>query len=432
MQNERRFAVLLENLPLASLMLNADWKIIFVNNQLLQLTSWTKEEILDHEWVDIFVPPDKREKIRNMILLVSLGLLEVPKYEETEVETKYGTRLIIGWNYTVIKDKQGSLLGLSAVGNTISNEPKVGSEEEIKPTKISDGEIRSTEETPKSPKNTQFSIIRPLKSGENVSVQLALDLHTKCQVAMKTLRKEVMKPDEIERARREIQIMEQLNALNNPHIVKLIASEETPQYFNMIVEYVSGGELMALVKENKGLSEQQAHKLFKQLLCAIECCHANQIIHRDIKLQNILLDENRNIKLIDFGLSNFVEKGIFRNTFCGTPAYAPPEILLGNQYTGPEVDLWSLGVVLYSMLTTEFPFHTIGDILKGKFKAPEKISAECLDLLTKVLMVKKEERATLEDVLKHPWVINEPCRHDNSNTDLPDEGSPLKKLKTGS
>eukprot|EP01118_Nematostelium_gracile_P018568 TRINITY_DN8285_c0_g2_i1.p1 TRINITY_DN8285_c0_g2~~TRINITY_DN8285_c0_g2_i1.p1 ORF type:complete len:230 (+),score=61.58 TRINITY_DN8285_c0_g2_i1:278-967(+) len=217
--------------------------------------------------------------------------------------------------------------------------------------------------------------------------------------------KELMKPEEIERARREIDIMQQLTRLNNPYIIKLIGFEETATHFNLVIEYLAGGELVALILNNNGLSEGHVHRLFKQILCAIECCHKNSIVHRDIKLQNILLDDQNNIKLIDFGLSNFVEEGTFRNTFCGTPAYAPPEILLGTSYKGPEVDIWSLGVVLYSMLTSEFPFTTIGEILKGVFKEPSGISAECLDLLRKTLTVKKELRATLNDVLNHPWIL---------------------------
>jgi len=170
----------------------------------------------------------------------------------------------------------------------------------------------------------------------------------------------------------------------------------------MIEEYVSGGQLAALIFRNHGLPEDGVHKMFKQILCAIECCHKNNIAHRDIKLSNIMVDENNNIKLIDFGVSSFTREGIFRNTFCGTPAFAPPEIFLGNTYRGPEVDLWSLGVVLYSMLMADFPFKSIANILNGKFKEPENI--KCLDLLKRMLVVKKENRETLDGVINHPWI----------------------------
>jgi serine/threonine protein kinase len=240
--------------------------------------------------------------------------------------------------------------------------------------------------------------------GDNSNVKLAVHKVTKERVAVKTLKKALMNSQELERARREVDIMRKLTEVGNPYIIKLLDAKETSDEFHIFLEYVSGGELVALILKNKGLSEWHTHKLFLQILSAIQCCHSHNIIHRDIKLQNILLDHNKNIKLIDFGLSNFMEEGVFRNTFCGTPAYASPEILLGTKYTGPEVDLWSLGVVLYSMLTSEFPFTTIGDILKGKFKEPENVTSQCVDLLKRVLRVEKETRETLQGVLDHPWV----------------------------
>jgi len=217
-----------------------------------------------------------------------------------------------------------------------------------------------------------------------------------------------MTEQELERAQREVDIMKQLTQLRNPFIIKLLDVIETPQELHIFLEYISGGELVALILRNQGLSESHTHKLFLQILSAIETCHKHSIIHRDIKLQNILLDQNKDIKLIDFGLSNFMEEGVFRMTFCGTPAYASPEILLGTKYTGPEVDVWSLGVVLYAMLTSEFPFVTIGDILKGQFKKPVGVTEECYDLLKKVLRVETDVRETLEGVLNHPWVKMSP------------------------
>jgi len=209
---------------------------------------------------------------------------------------------------------------------------------------------------------------------------------------------------QLERSRREIEILKQLTKLDNTYIVKFIDSIETDSHLCMIEEYVSGGQLGALIVKKHGLSERCVHKIFKQILCAIECCHKNNIIHRDIKLSNIMVDENKDIKLIDFGVSNFIGEGIFRTTFCGTPAFVAPEILLGDKYWGPEVDLWSMGVVLYSMLMAEFPFKCIANILNGEFREPLTISKECLDLLKRMLVVKKENRETLDGVINHPWI----------------------------
>jgi len=244
--------------------------------------------------------------------------------------------------------------------------------------------------------------------GDNSNVKLAIHKETKQKVAVKTLKKESMTEQELERVQREVDIMRKLTKVANPYIIKLLDVIDTPQELHIFLEYISGGELVALILKNQGLTEPHTHKLFLQILSAIETCHQHNIIHRDIKLQNILLDHNKNIKLIDFGLSNFMEEGVFRMTFCGTPAYASPEILLGTKYTGPEVDVWSLGVVLYAMLTSQFPFTTIGDILKGQFKKPSGISEECYDLLKRVLRVEKDDRETLDGVLNHPWIKMSP------------------------
>jgi len=210
-----------------------------------------------------------------------------------------------------------------------------------------------------------------------------------------------MSEQDKQRARREIRILKQLTDTGNPHIVKLIDSQETDAHIILIQEYVSGGQLVSFLKQR--LNEQTALVMFKQLLSALECCHKNHIIHRDIKLENILLDENQAIKLIDFGVSNFMEEGVFRNTFCGTPAFASPEILLGEEYHGPEVDVWSIGVVLYYMLTCTYPFLNIGAILKGKFADPQA-SPACIDLIRRMLTREKSDRITLEQIMEHPWV----------------------------
>jgi len=135
-------------------------------------------------------------------------------------------------------------------------------------------------------------------------------------------------------------------------------------------------------------------------------CHKLNIIHRDIKHQNLLLNKNRCIKLIDFGLSNFRVKGKLGSTFCGTPAYAAPEMLLGNKYEGPEVDIWSLGVVLYRLITNNLPFKNVSDILSGHFTDPDNISEECKNLIKQMLKVDSKKRITISNIMKHPWFVN--------------------------
>lgn len=423
---EQKFSTMFENVSLASVILSDSWRLKFVNAHFCALTGYTKEEILYGDWVDLFTPSDKKEKTKNTNELISLGLIDVAPVIEQEIVSKTGQKLLFKWNNAVIKDTAGTFLGVSCTGQarpfpenkTVLAQPAVANPpaaENIQQTTESWDILKDydtfTGDFPTSGPSGNITVedlefVKVLNNlgGDRGSVQLAFHKDTKAKVAVKVLKKELMNKDEIERARREIQIMEQLTKLNNPYIIKLIGWDETTTHFNLIVEYVCGGELTSLILKRNGLPEKECQQMFQQLLSAIQCCHQHHIIHRDIKLQNILLDSRNNIKLIDFGLSNFVENGQLRATFCGTPAYASPEILTGVQYKGPEVDIWSLGIVLYSMLTARFPFTTVGDILKGKFSCPEHVSQECADLLVVMLQVKKEIRATLADVINHPWL----------------------------
>jgi serine/threonine protein kinase len=237
--------------------------------------------------------------------------------------------------------------------------------------------------------------------------KIAVGFHkdTKEKVAVKILKKSQMSPSELIRAKREVEIMMKLTSVEHPHIAKMLYWEETEDLLFIVLEYMSGGELLAYILKRGGLPEFEARKFFVQIVSAVKCLHDNHIVHRDIKHQNIMLDDKNNVKMIDFGLSNFVQEGVFRETFCGTPAYAAPEMILGRKYSGFEVDLWSLGVVLYSMLTGFFPFRTVGDIVEGKFVAPTEVSPDCVNLLQSMLTVDRASRIKLSGILHHPWII---------------------------
>lgn len=397
---QRQFSSVLVNIPLGWLMMDSEWNIVFVNDFFLDITGWKREELVQKKFSETLVPAPHRDSAVRVQVLVSGGRLEVPSYDEKELVLKGGETVVFEWNNSPIKDAKGKFLGISSFGK-----PKTVPITQI----LADSKIFESLESRDDRRVVGDYILLKALGGENGHVQLAIHKTTQKKVAVKTLKKDQMNAEELERARREIKIMEKLTEFNNPHIIKLIDWHETPTSFNLIVEYVSGGELVSLIKEKGGLSESFSRKLFKQMVCALRCCHQQSIIHRDLKLQNILLDSEGNIKLIDFGLSNFVETGVFRNTFCGTPAFAPPEILLGTEYKGPEVDLWSLGVVLYSMITAEFPFKTVGEILKGKYAEPKDVSAECRGLISKLLVVNKEDRLDVEGIVKHPWMTADPA-----------------------
>lgn len=178
------------------------------------------------------------------------------------------------------------------------------------------------------------------------------------------------------------------------------------------MEYVPGGELFDLVNESHGFDEALSRKYFRQIIDGVEYCHQNLVSHRDLKLENILINEKGLVKIADFGLSNFMKDGQFLKTSCGSLHYAAPEIVLGLQYTGSEIDIWSCGIILYAMLTGSLPFEDdthhklIEKITKGSFTMPSSLSPEARDLINKMLKVNPLERISIAEIKRHPWFMS--------------------------
>ncbi|XP_011289379.1 NUAK family SNF1-like kinase 2 isoform X2 [Felis catus] len=226
-------------------------------------------------------------------------------------------------------------------------------------------------------------------------------------VAIKSIRKDRIKDEQdLMHIRREIEIM---SSLNHPHIIAIHEVFENSSKIVIVMEYASRGDLYDYISERQRLSEQDARHFFRQIVSAVHYCHQNGVVHRDLKLENILLDANGNIKIADFGLSNLYRQGEFLQTFCGSPLYASPEIVNGKPYTGPEVDSWSLGVLLYILVHGTMPFDgqdhktLVKQISNGSYREPLKPSDAC-GLIRWLLMVNPTRRATLEDVASHWWV----------------------------
>ncbi|XP_008152424.2 NUAK family SNF1-like kinase 2 [Eptesicus fuscus] len=226
-------------------------------------------------------------------------------------------------------------------------------------------------------------------------------------VAIKSIRKDKIKDEQdLMHIRREIEIM---SSLNHPHIVAIHEVFENSSKIVIVMEYASRGDLYDYISERQRLSEHEARHFFRQIVSAVHYCHQNGVVHRDLKLENILLDANGNIKIADFGLSNLYHQGKFLQTFCGSPLYASPEIVNGKPYTGPEVDSWSLGVLLYILVHGTMPFDgqdhktLVKQISNGAYREPPKPSDAC-GLIRWLLMVNPTRRATLEDVTSHWWV----------------------------
>lgn len=180
----------------------------------------------------------------------------------------------------------------------------------------------------------------------------------------------------------------------------------------MVLEY-AGGELFDYIVQNGRMKEPEARRFFQQMLCAVEYCHRHKIVHRDLKPENLLLDENLNVKIADFGLSNIMTDGNFLKTSCGSPNYAAPEVIGGKLYAGPEVDVWSCGVILYVLLVGRLPFDDehipslFAKIARGTYSMPQWMPSGAANLIKKMLVVNPVQRATIDDIRKDPWFMTD-------------------------
>merc|ERR1719337_259268 len=213
-----------------------------------------------------------------------------------------------------------------------------------------------------------------------------------------------------EKIRREITI---LQFLKHPHVIRLYELVDTPSDIFMIMEYVPGGELFDHIVHKLRLREDEARRFFQQILSGVEYCHQRMVTHRDLKPENLLLDSNLHVKIADFGLSNTMRDGEFLKTSCGSPNYASPEVVSGKAYVGPEVDIWSCGVVLYALLCGTLPFDDehvttlFRKIKSGVFPIPDYLNKSVVSLLCHMLQTDPMKRATVEDVHKHEWFLKD-------------------------
>uniref|UniRef100_A0A665UN38 non-specific serine/threonine protein kinase n=1 Tax=Echeneis naucrates TaxID=173247 RepID=A0A665UN38_ECHNA len=206
---------------------------------------------------------------------------------------------------------------------------------------------------------------------------------------------------------REVRIMKMLN---HPNIVKLFEVIETEKTLYLVMEYASGGEVFDYLVAHGRMKEKEARAKFRQIVSAVQYCHQKCIVHRDLKAENLLLDADMNIKIADFGFSNEFTLGNKLDTFCGSPPYAAPELFQGKKYDGPEVDVWSLGVILYTLVSGSLPFDGQNlkelreRVLRGKYRIPFYMSTDCENLLKKFLILNPSKRGSLEQIMRDRWM----------------------------
>jgi MAP/microtubule affinity-regulating kinase len=258
-----------------------------------------------------------------------------------------------------------------------------------------------------------YIIGKQIGQGAYAVVRIGIHKPSNKKVALKIYKKyKLLDPNRRKSVKREIKLMEKMK---HPNIVRLYETIDTEKYVILVMEFVGGGSLHSYLKSkgNRRLDEKEAKRVFKQILDAIKYCHSRCITHRDIKLENVLLDEKLNIKMIDFGFSTCIPNDKKIKIFCGTPSYMGPEIVNKSEYTGPPADIWAIGVLLFTIMSGCFPYRGATDkelykrINRADYRLPSDVynslSQEALTLLRKVFNVDADKRPSAREILADPW-----------------------------
>lgn len=256
-----------------------------------------------------------------------------------------------------------------------------------------------------------FVLGRTIGEGSFSRVRRAKNVITGEQTAIKVLaKKAILKKESVRR--RLIRETRALRQLHHKNVVKLYDVMETEGNHYLVMNYIKGVNFKDFLSKRPKLTEKEAKPLVHQMVEAVHYMHSLGIVHRDLKPDNFIID-GKDITVVDFGLSAFLKDDCSMRTQCGSPAYAAPEIFTGKPYD-KSVDVWSLGVVLYLMLTKVLPFIADGKsytqlysvILRG-FDVPSYLSADCIALLSKMISVEPTTRITTSDLLTYPWLAQE-------------------------
>ncbi|GMT07245.1 hypothetical protein PENTCL1PPCAC_29419, partial [Pristionchus entomophagus] len=297
---------------------------------------------------------------------------------------------------------------------------------EFQPSATASLELHSTMEMPRGSVDSAISMVasaqrcklkqvglytmhEKIGTGMYGAVRRAVHKVTKTEVAIKIVKKEALRPykNAMMRVYREIEVQKRLN---HPFVLDIFQVMETESTIYLVTELCQGGELFNLIQKKRRMTEPEARKYFCQLLTAVQYCHERGVVHRDIKAENLLLDEFGNVKLADFGFSNFYNDSSLLGTFCGSPQYAAPEVFLGKKYYGPQLDIWSMGVVLHVFLTGRTPFegrnfaHIQDQVLNAPIEYPFYVPYEAAQLMNLMMNRNVSQRATLRQVMNHRWL----------------------------
>ncbi|XP_077597642.1 serine/threonine-protein kinase MARK2-like isoform X8 [Stigmatopora nigra] len=274
----------------------------------------------------------------------------------------------------------------------------------------SSARCRNSTATDEQPHIGNYRLLKTIGKGNFAKVKLARHVLTGKEVAVKIIDKTQLNSSSLQKLFREVRIMKMLN---HPNIVKLFEVIETEKTLYLVMEYASGGEVFDYLVAHGRMKEKEARAKFRQIVSAVQYCHQKCIVHRDLKAENLLLDADMNIKIADFGFSNEFTLGNKLDTFCGSPPYAAPELFQGKKYDGPEVDVWSLGVILYTLVSGSLPFDGQNlkelreRVLRGKYRIPFYMSTDCENLLKKFLILNPSKRGSLEGLSSQQQIMRD-------------------------
>ncbi|KAL0901832.1 hypothetical protein ABMA27_006995 [Loxostege sticticalis] len=196
-----------------------------------------------------------------------------------------------------------------------------------------------------------------------------------------------------------------LLTLKHPNIVSVVDVFENDKYFQMVMEkHGAGMDLFEFIERRPRLDEPLLSYIFRQIGQAVEYLHSLNILHRDIKDENVIIDNKFHVKLIDFGSATFMSKDTLFSTFYGTTEYCSPEVLAGNKYAGPELEMWSMGITLYVLTFFVNPFSDIEDTIQGPLALPQLVSEDLEQLLRWMLCKEPANRCTVAQLMAHPWI----------------------------
>ncbi|KAI8081344.1 kinase-like domain-containing protein [Halteromyces radiatus] len=321
------------------------------------------------------------------------------------------------------------------VKHTIENQLEQQGHQDAHPTPTNSQEQQITKRSTRRVKPRRvignYTLVSTLGSGSMGKVRLAIHNLTQEKLAVKIVPRvgtqEHLPKDEINAKKKkekdqqsEIRTIREASImllLHHPYIVSLKEMIVLDPYYYMFMEYVDGGQLLDFIISHGKLKERHARRFARQIVSALDYCHRNSVVHRDLKIENILISQNGNIKIIDFGLSNLFSPRSHLSTFCGSLYFAAPELLNAKAYTGPEVDVWSFGIVLYVLVCGKVPFDDQNmamlheKIKRGVVDYPSSLSSDCKNILSRMLVVNPSHRASTAEITIHPWMnkgYNEP------------------------